>query len=175
MTRDKCGVSILPEADKEGIVYMDVNSKIMQLTVTNLIETAVTLECDVLGPSGPFKVDNLIHVSQSEPAKLERNQCFHVPVQLPESPNPGIYSLPVAFMFFRQDEARFHIVKYIRAEISDEIVKRLQPVTPYKRQKPVAVVHEPGVEIERGEPPCMLVYIIFVYNIFGSQVFICLF
>ncbi len=136
-----------------------MDSKILQLTVTNQVDTEVTLQCSVLGTPGPFKVDNLIHriVSESKAAKLAGNGQIDFTVKLAESANPGVYSMPVAFVFYRDNEAPFHIVKYIRAEIVDDrdVVARLQPKTPYVRPKPVAVVYEPDVETERGEPPYM--------------------
>jgi hypothetical protein len=156
LTKDKCGVSILPEPDENGIVHMDTTSKILQLTVTNQVDTDVTLQCTVLGSSGPFTVDNLIHniVSESKSAMLSGNGRIDFTVSL-SSANPGVYSMPVAFMFYRDGEAPFHIVKYIRAEVGDDVVARLQPKVPYVRPKPVAIVYEPDVETERGEPPCL--------------------
>jgi hypothetical protein len=137
---------------------MDANSKILQLTVTNQIDTDVTLQCTILGPPGPFTVDNLIHkiVSESKAAKLSGNSGIDFTVSL-NSTNPGVYMMPVAFMFYRDGEEPFHIVKYIRAEIVDDVVARLQPKVPYIRPKPVAIVYEPDVQTERGEPPYMYV------------------
>ena len=135
---------------------MDVVSRILQLTVTNEVDTEVTLQCTVLGLSGPFTVDNLINkiVSESKAARLAGNGRIDFTVSL-DSDNPGIFLLPVAFMFYRENEQPFHIVKYIRAEVIDPIVERLQPKTPYVRPKPVAIVYEPSVKPEPGEPPFM--------------------
>ena len=156
LAKDKCGVSILPAHDNKGIVHMDVDSKILQLTVTNEVDTEVTLQCTILGSAGVFTVDNLIHkiVSESKAARLEGNSQIDFTVSL-DSTNPGVYTMPVAFMFCRDNEAPFHIVKYIAAEIVNDVVTRLQPKTPYVRPKPVTIVYEPDVETERGEPPFM--------------------
>ena len=119
------------------------------------MNTDVTLQCSVLGSTGPFKVDDVIHkiVSESKCAKLAGHNRIDFTVTLDDSANPGVYSMPVAFSFSRDDGQPFHIVKYIKAEIVDDIVTSLQPTIPYVRPKPVTVVHDPAVKIERGEPP----------------------
>jgi hypothetical protein len=164
LTQDKGGISILPEPDREGIVLMS-NSKILQLTVTNEMHTDVTLRCAVLGWPGPFKVDHAIHQIVSEAMTVHLGGKCHIDftVSLVKSANPGIYSFPVAFMFHRDEELDdeldeeepFHIVKYLRAVIVDDVVTRLQPTTPYRRRRPFAMVNDPSVATERGEPPFM--------------------
>ena len=152
MTQDKGGVSILPQPNSEGIVYMD--STILKLTVRNQMNTDVTLQCCVLGSTGPFKVeDDRKIVSESRSAKLIGHYPIDFTVTLDDSANPGVYSMPVAFAFSRDGGQPFHVVKYIKAEIVDDIVTSLQPTIPYVRPKPVTVVHDPDVKIERGEPP----------------------
>ena len=137
------------------------NSKILQLTVTNEMHTDVTLRCAVLGWPGPFKVDHAIHQIVSEAMTVHLGGKCHIDftVSLVKSANPGIYSFPVAFMFHRDEELDeeepFHIVKYLRAVIVDDVVTRLQPTTPYRRQRPFAMVNDPSVATERGEPPFM--------------------
>ena len=161
MTKNKGGVSILPEPDKDGIVHMNVancsHAKTLQLTVTNQMDTGVTLRCAVLGSPGPFEVDNLIHriVTDSKAAMLAGNDRIDFTVTLPGSANPGVYRMPVAFEFYQDSEEPFYIVKYIVANVADDVVKRLQPTTPYVRPKPFTIVHEPDVATERGQPPCL--------------------
>ena len=135
---------------------MDVDSKILQLTVTNEVDTEVTLQCTILGSPSQFTVDNLIHkiVSESKAARLAGNDRIDFTVNL-DSDNPGVYKMPVVFTFCRDNETPFHIVKYITAEIVNDVVTRLRPKTPYVHPKPVAIVYEPDVETERGEPPFM--------------------
>lgn len=154
---DKHGIIIQPKPHKDGIVHMDVIARILQLTVINKEGTKVSLRCAILGSPGPFTVDNLIHriVSESKTAELAGNSSIDFTVALSDSPNPGNYLLPVAFMFNRENEPTFHIVKYIKAEITDDVVTRLRPQTPYMRPKPVAIVHDPSIETECGEPPYM--------------------
>ena len=157
MAKDKGGITIEPEAGNDGIVHMSAKSKILQLVVTNQVGTDVNFRCAVLGWPGPFTVDDLLHniVSKSRTVKLVGNgSMIDITVKLADSPNPGVYSLPVAFMFRRDDdEEPFHIVKYIRYMVVDDVVTRLQPTRPYRRPKPVAIVRDPNVEIERGQPP----------------------
>ena len=155
LTKDKGGVSIQPEADQDGLVFMEFDT--LQLTVTNHKDTIVTLQCSILGAPGPFQVDNLIHkiVSESRAVQLAGNDQVDFTVMFAGSANPGVYSLPVAFMFYRDGETPFHIVKYIRAQIVDTVVTNLQAKTPYVQPKPVAIVEEPSVETERGQPPLM--------------------
>jgi hypothetical protein len=161
LTKNKGGVSILPEPDKDGIVHMNVancsHAKTLQLTVTNQMDTGVTLRCAVLGSPGPFEVDNLIHriVTDSKAAMLAGNDRIDFTVTLPGSANPGVYRMPVAFEFYQDSEEPFYIVKYIVANVADDVVKRLQPTTPYVRPKPLTIVHEPDVATERGQPPCL--------------------
>ena len=153
MARDKGGVTIDPEPDHQGVVHMNATSKVLQLTVTNEMYTDVKLRCAVLGWPGPFKVDDINQiVSESKRAILPGRSRTSFTVTLTSSPNPGVYSLPVAFVFRRDEELEpFHIVKYIRAIIVDEIVTRLRPTRPYRRRKVFTSNH--GGEIERGEPP----------------------
>ena len=153
MTRDKGGVTIEPEPDHQGVVLMNATSKLLQLTVTNQMFTDVILRCAILGWPGPFKVDDINHViSGSREVKLVGKGRTNFTVTLASSPNPGVYSLPVAFVFHRDEEPEpFHIVKYIRAIIVDEVVTRLQPTRTYRRRKFFASNH--GAEIERGVPP----------------------
>ena len=156
MAKDKGGITIEPEAGNDGIVHMSAKSKILQLVVTNQVGTDVNFRCAVLGWPGPFKVDDLWHhiVNESKEVKLAGRRLINFTVTIADSPNPGVYSLPVAFMFRRDDdEEPFHIVKYIRYMVVDDVVTRLQPTRPYRRPKPVALVRDPNVEIERGQPP----------------------
>lgn len=155
LAKDKGGVSIQPEADKDGLVYME--SDTLQLTVTNHKDTDVTLQCSILGAPGPFHVDNIINkiVSESTAVQLAGNNQVDFTVKFAGSANPGIYSMPVAFMFYRENKIPFHIVKYIRAQIVDAVVTSVQAIVPYVHPKPVAVVDEPWVETERGQPPLM--------------------
>ena len=134
-----------------------MESDILQLSVTNHKDTDVILQCSILGAPGPFQVDNIIHkiVSESRAVKLAGNNRVDFTVTFAGSANPGVYSMPVAFMFYRDGEIPFHIVKYIRAEIVDSVVTSIQAKIPYVRTKPVAVVDEPWIEIERGQPPLM--------------------
>ena len=155
LTKDKGGVSIQPKADQDGLVFME--SDVLQLTVTNHKDTDVTLQCSILGAPGSFQVDNLIHkiVSESRAVQLAGNNLVDFTVTFASSANPGVYSMPVAFMFYRDGEMPFHIVKYIRAQIVDTVVTSVQAKIPYVHPKPVAIVDEPCVETERGQPPLM--------------------
>ena len=154
LTKDKNGISIQPNADRDGLVYM--KSEIL-LTVTNHEDTEITFQCSILGVPGPFQVDDLIHkiASEAKPVELAGDSRVDFTVALAGSLNPGVYSMPVAFMFYRDDRIPFHIVKYIRAEVVDPIVTSLQPKIPYVRPKPVAIVDEPYVATEPGQPPLM--------------------
>jgi hypothetical protein len=152
MAKDKGGVAIEPEPDREGVVHMNTTSKILQLTVKNQMNTGVILQCAVLGWLGPFQVDdpnNIIRESRKANLTGYRQVCFTV--RLTGSQNPGIYSLPVAFVFCRDGSEPFHIVKYIRVTIIDDVVTRLQPTRPYRRRRPF-LSHSTS-NIERGEPP----------------------
>ena len=150
MAKDKGGVTIEPKPVQEGIVYMNVMTKILKLTVTNQIDTCLIFQCAVLGWFGPFKVeDSLNIIRESKKANLMGYRQISFTVTLTGSPNPGVYSLPVAFMFRRGDNKPFHIVKYIRAIIVDDIVTRLRPTRPYKRRE---LFYSSG-NIEHGQPP----------------------
>lgn len=155
MGKDKFGISIQPEPEVDGIIYMNDNSKILQLTVSNDIEKEVKLKCIVLSSTGPFKVDHLIHriVSESKVAVLPGNRKIDLTVTVDDVVHPGVYLLLVAFMFSRDNEEPFHIIKYVEARIVDDVVMRLQPEVPYVRQKRVASMYEPFVETEHGQPP----------------------
>lgn len=148
-------MSISPKANKEGLVFMDTATKILQVTATNELETDVELQCGVLGSAGPFVVENLSHqiVSKSIAVKLAGHGNFNVTVKLTKSPNPGIYSVVVMFTFQRGDEKPFHILKYVRAIIDDDVVKRLQPTSSYRHPRCPATLDD--AIIEHGEPPTL--------------------
>ena len=154
LAADKGLVTIEPAANEDGIVKMGVNDKILQLIVKNKSIHRVSLRCVQLGSTADFSVDDRIHkiVSEGKTAELGANQTIDFTVKIGSS-NPGIYCVPVAFMFRRGQDELFHIVKYVRAEIVDEVVQDLQPVSPYVKPKPVATVADPEVEIIPGEPP----------------------
>ena len=114
------------------------------------------LQCGILGSLGPFEVQHS-HIqeiiTESMSARLEGMGQTVFDVKLTTSPNPGIYSLPVAFTFSRDYDEPFHIVKYIKAVIVDDVVMRLQPTRPYRRRKRFALPNDHGVRIEPGERP----------------------
>lgn len=148
-----------PEADDNGIVLMKDVSKKLQLTVVNQKGSEITIQCFVLGECGPFKVDDKYHiVSQLKKAKLSNNERINFSVTLSDSTAPGLYNIPIMFIFINEDDTTFHIIKYVRAVIADDVVTRLQPKSLYQ---PNAVsMHGTYMEIERGQPPnlyvCML-------------------
>ena len=158
MTKDKGGVSVEPESNSDGIVNMDVSSKILKLTVTNDVDTDLVLQCAILGSLGPFQICHSLHqeiITEATCARLGGLRQTVFDVKLAQSPNPGIYSLPIAFRFNRDYDEPFHIVKYIKAVIVDDVVMRLQPTKPYRRRKRFALSNDRDVEIERGVPPCV--------------------
>ena len=156
MTKDKGGVSVEPESNSDGIISMNVSSKILKLTVINHMAADLILQCAILGSLGPFEVQHS-HIqeiiSESMSARLGGMRQTVFDVKLTPSPNPGIYSLPIAFRFSRDYDEPFHIVKYIKAVIVDDVVMRLQPTRPYRRRRRVALPNDHNVLIERGEPP----------------------
>ena len=157
LTKDKGDISIEPESNSDGIINMNASSKILKLTVINQMNTDVVLQCAILGSLGPFEVHQSLFpeiISESTPAEIRGMRQIVFDVKLTKSPNPGIYSLPVAFRFSRDDDEPFHIVKYIKAVIVDDVVMRLQPTRPYRRRRRVALPFDHNVLIERGEPPC---------------------
>lgn len=154
LAADKGLVTIEPPANEDGIVKMGVNVRVLQLTVKNNSINKVLLRCVHLGSATDFCVDDRIHkiVSEKKTAELGTLQTIDFTVKIGSS-NPGIYCVPVAFMFRRGQDELFHIIKYVKAEIEDEVVQDLQPVSPYVKPKPVATVADPEVEIIPGEPP----------------------
>ena len=141
---------------------MNVTSKIVQLTVINKLDTDVVLTWYALGMLGPFEVEHSIHEEifhESNCETVEGKQQMVFDVKLTKLPNPGIYSLPVAFKFTRRDldkESVFYIIKYIQAAVDDDIVKETREQSiPYQKSKRVRIPNKPDVAVERGEPPSM--------------------
>ena len=140
---------------------MDVLSKILKLTVINKLDTDVVLQCSTLGMLGPFEVEHGIHkeiVQESKHERLEGKQQMEFDVKLTKLPNPGIYSLPVAFRFIRREdkESVFYIIKYVQAAVDNDIVKEMREQSiPYQKSKRVRIPNKSDVAIERGQPPSM--------------------
>ena len=132
MAEDKGNVVIEPAGDDDGIVHMGVNVKLLQLTVKNESHSKVTFRCAVLGSGSDFMIDDRIHkiVSGGKLAELNGFQSIDFTVKI-NSSNPGTYCVPAAFMFRHGQDEAFHIVKYVKSEIVDDVVKDLQPVSPY--------------------------------------------
>ena len=160
MIRDKGDISIHPAADSSDIVDMGVlnlcESKLLKLTVRNESDSRVVLQCSVLGSASNFTINDRRFniVGSRSKVELRRHGSYVVEVKV-TSQNPGIHRVPVGFEFKREDGIPFHIVKFIKAETTDDVVIDLQPTSPYVRPKPVVKVSDPEIEIIDGEPPPM--------------------
>ena len=161
MIRDKGDISIHPAADSSDIVDMGVlnlcESKLLKLTVRNESEySSVVLRCSVLGSASNFTINDRRFniVGSRSKVQLLKQGSYVVEVKV-TSQNPGMHRVPVGFEFKREDGIPFHIVKFIKAETTDDVVKDLQPTSPYVRPKPVVKVFDPEIEIIDGEPPPM--------------------
>ena len=158
LTKDKQDISIHPAADTNDIVNMGVtnigDSNLLKLTVRNESYCEVVMQCAVLGSISDFTIQDRRFNIVGTRSRIEMlghgSYVLHVKLN---SQNPGIHRVPIGFEFKREEGIPFHIVKFIKAEATDDVVRDLQPTSPYVRPKPVAKVSDPEIEVIQGVRP----------------------
>ena len=158
MAEDKKNVAILPASNKESVIDLgtiDVNEpKNFQLHIRNLSERKLFFGYVVLGSGSDFQVGvtNLEVMGEKDERELDGFEC--VPVALDISvKNPGIFQVVLAFWFKFGEGTPFQIIKFIKAEVTDNLVKELQSVSPYVRPKPRSKISKTKSKLIPGEPP----------------------
>ena len=158
LTEDKGNISISPPSDNGvidmGSVVVGEPRKIV-ITVKNKSDRNYFFGCVVLGSASDFNVENSRYEfkgtsEQLSTTDLNGSQTINIPVSILEE-NPGKFHVVLAFWFKCGKGAPFHIVKFIKVEVKDDVVNSLQPISSY--QKRMSACHDPAAETVEGEPP----------------------
>ena len=159
LTEDKGNISTLPPSDNGvidmGSVVVDEPREIV-VTVKNESNRKYFFGCVVLGSASDFNVENSKYEFKGTSEQLSTTdvlngfQTINIPVSI-LGENPGKFHVVLAFWFKSGKGAPFHIVKFIKVEVKDDVVNSLQPISSY--QKRTRACHDPAAETVEGEPP----------------------
>ena len=118
------------------------------ITVKNESNRKYFFGCVVLGSASDFNYvensrDEFKDTSEqlSTTDVLNGSQTISIPVSILEE-NPGKYHVVLAFWFKSGKGDPFHIVKFIKVEVKDDVVNSLQPISFYRKR--TRAYHDPA-------------------------------